>query len=72
MSDFQYWEQRSQAEAVPDKDMLMCESCHENGIITPATTRSTNPDWSGYELCEACARDLDEREPVEADRKGDA
>lgn len=41
-----------------------CESCAESGMQTRATTRSTNPDWSGYVLCEACAAELDTRPPV--------
>ncbi len=41
-----------------------CESCAENGESTPATTRSTNPEWSGYELCAECAAEYNQRAPV--------
>lgn len=40
--------------------MKTCESCNEHY----ATTRSTNPDWSGYNLCAECAAEYDARPPV--------
>ena len=39
----------------------MCDTCAAAGIDTPATTRSRNPDWSGYQLCQPCAREYDFR-----------
>ncbi len=38
-----------------------CPSCAVAGIHTPATTRSNNPDFAGYELCEECAAEYDSR-----------
>ncbi|MCL6560534.1 MAG: hypothetical protein K6U74_17410 [Firmicutes bacterium] len=35
--------------------MSMCESCGEK----PATGRSRNPDWSGYDLCDECIAEYD-------------
>jgi len=43
---------------------LLCESCAEDGFDNLATTRSTNPDWAGYDLCDDCAADYDERRPI--------
>lgn len=43
-----------------------CESHLEAGERVPATTRSTNPDWSGYQLCAECAAEYDSRPPVES------
>lgn len=40
-----------------------CESCHEK----PATTHSTNPDWSGYDLCAECAAEYDKRARIHQD-----
>ena len=40
---------------------LLCDSCAVAGIETPATTRSMNPDWSGYHLCRDCAKEYDGR-----------
>lgn len=39
---------------------MLCESCNEQ----EATTKSTNPDWSGYALCDECAAEYDARPPV--------
>jgi hypothetical protein len=38
-----------------------CDSCLESGEHTPATTTSTNPDYSGYELCAECVAEYDSR-----------
>jgi hypothetical protein len=38
-----------------------CARCLDAGIHTPATTHSTNPDWSKYDLCAACAAEYDSR-----------
>jgi len=38
-----------------------CDSCRETGIHTPATGHSTNPDWSGYDLCDECRAEYDSR-----------
>jgi hypothetical protein len=32
-----------------------CDACWDRKIHKPATTKSTNPDYAGYELCEECA-----------------
>jgi superfamily II helicase len=42
----------------------LCESCLVASIKTPATTHSTNPDWAGYELCEECAQEYNNRKPI--------
>ena len=47
-------------------DEKLCESCLVAGEKVPATTRSTNPDWIGYDLCAKCAEEYDSRLPVEA------
>ena len=40
-----------------------CDLCAAVGQHdVPATTRSRNPDWSGYRLCAECAREYDSRE----------
>ena len=41
---------------------MTCESCNER----EAVTRCVNPDFNGYELCDACATEYDSRsdEPV--------
>jgi len=47
--------------------VIECESCAatgEHGV--PATTHSTNPDWSGYNLCQQCANEYDGRAPINA------
>ncbi len=41
-----------------------CDVCLDEKIHKPATTKSTNPDFAGYELCEECAEKLDKREPT--------
>ncbi len=40
-----------------------CESCaaESSGVRTPATTRSTNPDYAGLALCAECADEYDSR-----------
>jgi hypothetical protein len=45
-----------------------CES-HARGSVdigyrVIATTRSTNPDWSGYDLCDECAEYYDSEPPL--------
>lgn len=49
----------------------MCESCLVAGEHVPATTRSANPDWSGYALCEECAAEYNQRAPLQP-RQGEA
>ncbi len=36
-----------------------CESCLMAGKRIPATTRSSNPDYAKYDLCEECAAKFD-------------
>ena len=36
-------------------ESTLCESCAADGETVPATTQSTNPRYSGYDLCESCA-----------------
>lgn len=43
---------------------IECESCIVAGIHTPATGHSTNPDWSGYNLCDQCQQEYNNREPL--------
>lgn len=38
-----------------------CESCRVAGLDRPATTHSTHPDFSGYNLCAECAEEYDGR-----------
>ena len=40
---------------------ILCDSCLESGQETEATTKSTNPDYSGYDLCDECAAEYDSR-----------
>ena len=44
----------------------LCERCLESDIQTPATTQSSNLDYSAYALCEACAAEYDSRQPTQA------
>jgi len=44
--------------------VIECEAHLVNGEHVPATTHSTNPDWSGYELCEECANEYNKRESL--------
>lgn len=46
---------------------IYCESCAETGIQTVATTKSINPDFAGYALCEDCAAEYDSRIPQSAE-----
>ena len=42
-----------------------CDSHAESGEHgVPATTRSTNPDFNGYNLCAECAEEYNGREPI--------
>ena len=41
-----------------------CDGCLFKKIHRPATTKSTNPDFAGWELCEECADELNERPPT--------
>jgi hypothetical protein len=41
-----------------------CDACLFNKIHTPATTKSTHPDFHGWELCESCAQELNKRKPT--------
>lgn len=44
---------------------IECESCAEAGQHgVPATTHSSNPDWSGYDLCAECAAHYDAEGPI--------
>jgi hypothetical protein len=44
---------------------VLCESHLVNGERVPATTHSTNPDWSKLDLCEECAAEYDARPPID-------
>ena len=44
---------------------ILCESCLMVGIGTPATTHSINLDWSGYNLCDECAEEYNNRESID-------
>lgn len=44
---------------------VWCESCLVAGEHVPATGHSANPDWSGYDLCDACRAEYDSRPPVD-------
>ncbi len=48
-----------------DNKITLCESCLGANISTPATAHSTNPDWEGYDLCDECQKEYDNREPIE-------
>lgn len=41
-----------------------CDACLDKKIHKPATTKSTHPDFSGYELCQDCAGELNRRKPT--------
>jgi hypothetical protein len=42
-----------------------CESCLMSGKRVPATTRSINPDYAKYDLCEECAAKFDAMQEAE-------
>ena len=42
--------------------IIYCESCLMTGDRVIATTHSTRPEWSGYNLCEECAAEYNNRE----------
>jgi len=47
------------------KRMIECDSHAESGEHgVPATTKSGNPDWSGYDLCDECADEYNSRERI--------
>lgn len=47
------------------KKQLECESCAQNGAHgVPAVGHSRNPEWSGYDLCQECIAEYDNRPPV--------
>lgn len=48
--------------------MIYCESClaSDPRVEREATTRSTNPDWAGYPLCDECAAEYNSRPPLES------
>ena len=48
-----------------EAEVTWCESCDAAGIKREATTHSTNPDWSGYDLCTECAAEYDRRPVVD-------
>jgi len=57
----------SQRRKTVETHVIECESCAatgEHGV--PATTHSTNPDWSGYNLCQECANEYNSRAPINA------
>jgi hypothetical protein len=41
-----------------------CESHAVNGEHVPAVGHSSNPDWSGYNLCAECIAEYDRRPAV--------
>jgi hypothetical protein len=45
-------------------ELPRCEACADRGVDRPATTRSVNPDWAAYDLCEACAAERDGETPA--------
>ncbi len=50
------------AEIIADYTVTVeCESCLENSEHKPATTKSVNPEFSGYALCAECAAEYDSR-----------
>ena len=45
--------------------LVECESCAEGGFHgVPAVGNSNNPEWSGYDLCQECIEEYNNREPV--------
>lgn len=50
--------------ASDEHDRQECESCAVAGEHVAANTTSTNPEWSGYNLCEECAQEYNGRPPV--------
>jgi hypothetical protein len=51
--------------AIPAEWARECESCAEGGQHgVPATCHSSNPDWSGYDLCDECRAEYDSREHI--------
>jgi hypothetical protein len=41
-----------------------CDSCAVSGDRVLATGHSTNPDWSGYDLCDECQEEYNQRDPI--------
>lgn len=42
-----------------------CESCAAGGIHgVIATGHSTNPEWTGYDLCDECQAEYNSRSPI--------
>jgi hypothetical protein len=45
--------------------MIECDSCAEGGEHgVPAVRHSENPDWSGYDLCQECIEEYNQRERI--------
>lgn len=45
--------------------VIECESCAEGGFYgVPAVGHSSNPEWSGYNLCQECIDEYDRRPPI--------
>ena len=44
-----------------------CDSCLMSGKRVPATTRSINPDYAKFDLCEECAAKFDAMGALEGD-----
>lgn len=53
------------------RSFAWCESCLAHGTRIRATTRSVNPEWSGYALCAICAAEYDSRPPTETSADDD-
>lgn len=49
---------------VEPQKIVECESCLVTGEHVPATGHSTNPDWSGYDLCDECIAEYNSRAPI--------
>ena len=61
------WGDPGSVHITPNRDdAVNCASCAVAGIAAPATTSSSNPEWSGYALCADCAAEYDARSPQEA------
>lgn len=39
--------------------IIECDACAQDGGHVPATGHSSNPQWSGYELCDECIEHYD-------------
>ena len=45
--------------------IIKCDAHLVNGEHVPATGHSSNPEWAGYNLCDKCLAEYNNRQPIE-------